>query len=85
ALRANSPLYKSVAKGPVTFFYADLTKPYQEWIKELDEFQPTLLVGSAQALQLCAQFSGQFGQPAIQPQRIISGAEVLTESDRHFM
>lgn len=85
ALRANSPLYKSVAKGPVTFFYADLTKPYQEWIKELDEFQPTLLVGSAQALQLCAQFSGQFGQPAIQPQRIISGAEVLTESDRHFI
>ncbi|NMU34624.1 CoF synthetase, partial [Vibrio parahaemolyticus] len=67
ALRANSPLYKSVAKGPVTFFYADLTKPYQEWIKELDEFQPTLLVGSAQALQLCAQFSGQFGQPEIQP------------------
>ncbi|MBO0217482.1 CoF synthetase, partial [Vibrio sp. Vb2880] len=51
----------------------------------LDEFQPTLLVGSAQALQLCAQFSGQFGQPAIQPQRIISGAEVLTESDRHFI
>ncbi|EKO3866992.1 CoF synthetase [Vibrio harveyi] len=85
ALRANSPLYKSVAKGPVTFFYADLNKPYQEWIKELDEFQPTLLVGSAQALQLCAQFSGQFGQPAIQPKRIISGAEVLTESDRHYI
>ncbi len=85
ALRANSPLYKSVAKGPVTFFYADLTRPYQEWIKELDEFQPTLLVGSAQALQLCAQYSGQFGKPAIRPQRIISGAEVLTQADRDYI
>ncbi|PNH91200.1 CoF synthetase [Vibrio diazotrophicus] len=85
ALRANSPLYKSVAKGPITFFYADLTKPYQEWIRELDEFQPTLLVGSAQALQLCAQYSGQFGKPAIRPQRIISGAEVLTKADRDYI
>ena len=81
-LRADSPLYRSVAKGPIVFFYADLSKPYQAWIKELDQFQPTLLIGSAQALQLCALYSGSFSEKAIAPERIISGAEVLTLADR---
>ncbi|CCN69975.1 F390 synthetase-related protein [Vibrio nigripulchritudo] len=85
ALRANSPLYSTINRGPIQFYFADLMKPTDEWIKELDEFQPTLLVGSAQALQLCAEFSGTFGLPAMNPQRIISGAEVLTPSDRAFI
>ena len=85
ALRANSPLYTTVAKGPIQFFYADLNKPYQEWIEELDRFQPTLLVGSAQALQLCAMHSGRFSAPKICPERIVSGAEVLTETDKNFI
>lgn len=85
ALRANSPLYTTVNRGPIQFFFADLMKPTHEWIKALDEFQPTLLIGSAQALQLCAEFSGSLGSPAISPQRIISGAEVLTPADRHFI
>ncbi len=85
ALRANSPLYTTVNKGPIKFFFADLMKPNNEWIAELDAFQPTLLVGSAQALQLCAEYSGSFGHPAINPQRIVSGAEVLTPADKAFI
>ncbi|WP_038186174.1 F390 synthetase-related protein [Vibrio rhizosphaerae] len=82
ALRANSPLYKSVAKGPIQFFYADLNQPHDVWIRALDRFQPTLLIGSAQALQFCAMYSGTFGEPKMSPARIISGAEVLTPVDR---
>lgn len=85
ALRANSPLYKTVERGPIQFFYADLTKPYQKWIAELDSFQPTLLVGSAQALQLCALYSGQFGKKKMAPTRIVSGAEVLTPDDKQLI
>jgi len=85
ALRADSPLYSSVAKGPIQFFYADLNKPYQQWIAELDRFQPTLLVGSAQALQFCALHSGQFTSSEMRPERIISGAEVLTKADKAFI
>lgn len=85
ALRANSPLYKTVAIGPIQFHYVDLNKPYQEWIQELDSFQPTLLIGSAQALQLCALYSGTFNRDRMSPQRIISGAEVLTQADREMI
>nr|WP_216599646.1 F390 synthetase-related protein [Vibrio sp. 03-59-1] len=82
ALRANSPLYQTVERGPIQFFYADLNKTYQDWIKELDDFQPTLLIGSAQALQLCALYSGTFSNKKMSPKRIISGAEVLTPADK---
>lgn len=82
ALRANSPLYKIVARGPIQFFYADLNQPYDVWIRALDHFQPTLLIGSAQALQFCAMYSGTFGERKMSPARIISGAEVLTPVDR---
>lgn len=84
-LRANSPLYKTVARGPIQFHYADIQQPLEKWMAELDAFQPTLIIGSAQALQLCAQFSGQFGHSKIQPKKIISGAEVLTDQDRAFI
>ncbi|WNJ94954.1 CoF synthetase [Vibrio ruber] len=82
ALRANSPLYKAVAKGPIQFFYADLNQPHDVWIRALDRFQPTLLIGSAQALQFCAMYSGTFGERKMSPARLISGAEVLTPVDR---
>ena len=81
-LRANSPLYNTVNKGPIKFCYIDITQPIALWMKQLDEFQPTLLIGSAQALQLCALFTGKYSAYEIKPQRIISGAEVLTPADK---
>ncbi|MCE0556100.1 F390 synthetase-related protein [Motilimonas sp. E26] len=84
-LRANSPLYGTVNKGPIQFCYIDITLPIEVWMKQLDVFQPSLLIGSAQALQLCALYTGKYSQKAIQPQRIISGAEVLTPADKHWL
>lgn len=81
-LRANSPLYSTINKGPIQFCYIDITQPIAVWMKQLDQFQPTLLIGSAQALQLCALFTGQYSALPIKPTRIISGAEVLTPADK---
>lgn len=81
-LRANSPLYNTINKGLIQFLYVDIIQPIEVWMKQLDDFQPTLLVGSAQALQLCALYTGHFSQSEIRPQQIISGAEVLTPADK---
>lgn len=79
-LRADSPLYQTVNRGRIQFHYADLTQPAAQWLPELEAFQPTLLVGSAQALQWCARHSRE-----LKPALIISGAEVLTPSDRALL
>ncbi|ABC32184.1 Coenzyme F390 synthetase [Hahella chejuensis KCTC 2396] len=79
-LRADSPLYQTVGRGRIQFHYADLTQPQEQWLAALEAFRPTLLVGSAQALQLCAQYGDR-----LQPELIISGAEVLTPSDRGLL
>ncbi|MGI0117591.1 F390 synthetase-related protein [Zooshikella sp. RANM57] len=79
-LRANSPLYQTVQRGHIRFHYVDLTQPLDQWMAELTAFDPTLLVGSAQALQLCAQ-----EHRTLSPKLVVSGAEVLTPSDRALL
>lgn len=79
-LRADSPLYQTVGKGRIEFHYADLTQPADQWLPKLEAFKPTLLVGSAQALQWCARHSQQ-----LKPSLVISGAEVLTPTDRQLL
>ncbi|PTY38812.1 CoF synthetase [Saccharospirillum sp. MSK14-1] len=79
-LRADSPLYQTVGKGRIQFHYADVTQPAEQWLAKLEAFQPTLLVGSAQALQWCAHHS-----QTLSPSLVISGAEVLTPSDRQLL
>ncbi|MBU2713384.1 F390 synthetase-related protein [Zooshikella harenae] len=79
-LRANSPLYQTVQHGHIRFHYVDLTQPLDQWMAGLTAFDPTLLVGSAQALQLCAQ-----EHQALSPKLVVSGAEVLTPSDRALL
>ncbi|MBU2705375.1 CoF synthetase [Zooshikella marina] len=79
-LRANSPLYQTVQRGHIRFHYVDLTQPLDQWMAELTAFNPTLLVGSAQALQLCAQ-----EHQTLSPSLVVSGAEVLTSTDRALL
>lgn len=79
-LRADSPLYQTVNRGRIQFHYADLTKPQAHWLAALNDFNPTILIGSAQALQLCAKNSEK-----LQLELIVSGAEVLTPSDRTLL
>ncbi|WP_246616367.1 F390 synthetase-related protein [Thaumasiovibrio subtropicus] len=79
-LRADSPLYHSVKRGRIAFHYCDLTQPLSTWLPQLEGFNPTLMVGSAQALMLAASH-----QKTLAPDRVISGAEVLTQEDRHWL
>nr|WP_086939058.1 F390 synthetase-related protein [Thaumasiovibrio occultus] len=79
-LRADSPLYHSVKRRRVQFHYCDLTQPLSQWLPALEAFDPTLMVGSAQALMLAAEHHTQ-----LKPNRVISGAEVLTPTDKHWL
>lgn len=79
-LRANSPLYQTVQRGRIQFHYTDLTQPADQWLPALEAFNPSLLVGSAQALQWCARHSER-----LNPTLMVSAAEVLTPTDRRLL
>ncbi|WP_409439875.1 F390 synthetase-related protein [Psychromonas sp. GE-S-Ul-11] len=79
-LRADSPLYQTANKGRIQFHYADITQSTDQWLNELKAFNPTILIGSAQAIQLCAAH-----HQGLTPRTIISAAEVLTKEDEHFI
>ncbi|BCE03138.1 F390 synthetase-related protein [Marinicellulosiphila megalodicopiae] len=79
-LRADSPLYQTAGKGRIQFHYADVTQPLEQWLAQLVEFNPTVIVGSAQAIQLCAQH-----KQGLNPTTVISAAEVLTAEDEAFI
>jgi len=79
-LRADSPLYQTANKGRIQFHYVDITQPTNQWLTSLKVFNPTLLIGSAQAIQLCAQHN-----QGLKPTTIISAAEVLTDEDAAFI
>ncbi|WP_108127402.1 F390 synthetase-related protein [Saccharospirillum mangrovi] len=79
-LRADSSLYQTVHRGRIQFHYVDLSQPPEQWLESLERFQPTILVGSAQALQWCARNSERLA-----PNLVVSGAEVLTPTDRALL
>jgi len=79
-LRANSALYKTVAKAHIQFHYVDLCQPVEDWLSELEAFAPTIMIGSAQALVLSGANSKK-----LNPQMIVSGAEVLSIADKQFL
>jgi len=76
-LRANSNLYTTVARAHLRFHYVDLSQPVDQWMCELEAFNPSIMVGSAQALLLASQST-----KTLWPKLVISGAEVLTPEDK---
>lgn len=76
-LRADSPLYQTVNRGLICFHYADIRQPLEQWLPALEAFQPSIVVGSAQALLLCAEQA-----KTLAPQLMISGAEVLLPAEK---
>ncbi len=77
-LRANSNLYESVGRAHMRFQYTDLCQPVSVWLKKLEHFRPTIMVGSAQALLVAARESKN-----LNPGLVVSGAEVLTAHEKH--
>ena len=81
-LRANSPLYESTRSRRVRFEFFDLLGPWPEHFARLRALEPTILVAPPSALRLIAdaQAAGELSLPA--PERIVSVAEVLEETER---
>lgn len=77
-LRSNSNLYQQVGGRLVQFRYFDLMLPIEQAVRELNVFQPDLLIGPPSLLGLLAQAPNL----AIAPERLISVAEVLEPQDR---
>lgn len=83
-LRANSNLYQTVEKGKVSFRFHDLLDPIVQHINALNTAKPTILVAPASMLRKLA-LEKQIGNLNIQPEKIISVAEVLDPLDRAFI
>jgi putative adenylate-forming enzyme len=80
-LRSNSNLYERVGGRLVQFRYFDLMLPLADAIAQLNDFQPNVLIGPPSLLGFLAS-SAASGQLHIQPERLISVAEVLEPHDR---
>lgn len=83
-LRAGSNLYDTINGVRLKFRFFDLTQPLDRVLEQLEDFSPTILVGPAQVLALVAGAT-QMSRPRINPQRVISAAEVLDPVDQVLM
>lgn len=81
-LRANNTLYEEVAKsGRISFRFFDLMRPFDEICRELEGYRPDIVIGPPQTLRLAADAQSA-GRLNIEPQKILSSAEVLDDLDR---
>ena len=84
-LAANSDLYKTVRQSPhYQFRFFDLFKGVDSHLSELENYTPTILIGTAQALTLLAQ-ARKLGNITFNPRKIISGGEVLDPQDQRII
>jgi putative adenylate-forming enzyme len=79
-LRAGSNLYDTIHGARLQFRYIDLLQPFDHVLQQLENYEPTILVGPAQALAFVAK-AQQAGGAHLAPRRIISAAEVLDPLD----
>lgn len=82
-LRADNNLYETMNSSVLSFRFFDLLKPMEEHIRNLKEFQPTILVAPATVLKEIAR--AQEEEEFIRPEKIISVAEVLNEADERYI
>jgi putative adenylate-forming enzyme len=83
-LRANSNLYKSLNSPWLKFEFFDLFTSIDINLQKLVSYNPTVLIAPAQVLRYIAlkKISGDIN---INPVKIISVAEVLTEQDKKII
>lgn len=83
-LRANSNLYDSVKSKVLKFEFFDLLDDLQTHVSRLNALNPTILVAQPSMLLALAQ-EMEKGLFSIQPEKIISVAEVLYPEDKHYL
>ena len=79
-LRANSNLYTTLGSRVIQFAYFDLLDSLARHLTRLNAFQPTVVVAPPSMLRLLADAKMK-GKLQIQPQQLISVAEVLDPLD----
>jgi phenylacetate-CoA ligase len=79
-LRANSNLYQEVDGTLIRFRWFDLMLPLPRAVAALNEFRPSLLVGPPSLLGFLAD-ARERGELRIEPERLVSVAEVLEPQD----
>lgn len=83
-LRANSNLYDSVKSKVLNFEFFDLLDDLQTHVSRLNALNPTILVAQPSMLLALAQ-EMEKGLFSIQPEKIISVAEVLYPEDKLYL
>lgn len=84
-LRADNNLYETINSAFIKFKFFDLLESMEDNIKKLEEYNPTLLVAPASVLKTIAKEKLNNKLDKINPKKIISVAEVLTEKDERFI
>ena len=84
-LRADNNLYESVNSLFIKFRFFDLLKSMDENIEELYKYNPTILIAPATVLKAIAKEKLNKNLDNLNPKKIISVAEVLTEADERFI
>ena len=80
-LRADNELYQTINTALIRLEYFDIFKHTDEHIGRLNSYQPTIVVAPASMLlELSKHLTA--GELVIHPQKIVSVAEILEDSDR---
>ena len=83
-LRADNNLYETIDSKLIRFRYFDLLRDMGENLSELADYRPTLLVAPPSAL-LCIARAMERGELRINPEKVISVAEVLRAEDAAYL
>jgi putative adenylate-forming enzyme len=83
-LRANSNLYSSVQSASLEFRFFDIFQPIEKLLQDLTDFQAHILAAQPSILSAIAE-AQLTGNINIQPQLLISFAEVLNDADKQFI
>ena len=80
-LRADNELYQTINTALIRLEYFDIFKNTDEHIERLNNYQPTIVVAPASMLiELSKRLKA--GELVIHPQKIVSVAEILEDSDK---
>ena len=83
-LRADNNLYETIDSKLIRFRYFDLLRDMEENLSELADYRPTLLVAPPSVLLGIAR-AMERGELRINPEKVISVAEVLRAEDAAYL
>ena len=82
-LRADNNLYETIDSKAIKFRYFDIMKDMNENMETLNDYQPTIIVAPPSVLLLLAE-AQEKKKINVNPVKIISVAEVLTNEDEKY-